>query len=143
MVLLYSILFIGVLESLKIVRSLLQGIFPTQELNIGLLHCRQILLLIEPATWEAQDTYLLPKKLLLVGGGWWCNKTVEMIGSFLFSMDRVQMKFLFLMVLGAICKAVTRAVSLFSGIKQFLSWRFKSLLCCLTPVSLKWFSESN
>ena len=36
--------------------SLLQGIFPTQELNQGLLHCRQIL--YQLATWEVSYMYM-------------------------------------------------------------------------------------
>ena len=38
-------------------RSLLQGIFPAQELNPRLLHCRQIL--CHGATWEVQEARIL------------------------------------------------------------------------------------
>ena len=37
--------------------SLLQGIFPTQGFNLGLLHCRQIL--YQLSHWEAQEYWLL------------------------------------------------------------------------------------
>ena len=42
-------------------RSLLQGIFPTQELNLGLLHCRQILYRLsyreDPSSLEAPSNW--------------------------------------------------------------------------------------
>ena len=52
-------------------RSLLQGIFPTQGLNPGLLHCRQILYCVSHQSWEsnagssAMTPYALNPCLLL------------------------------------------------------------------------------
>ena len=44
--------------------SLLQGIFPTQELNWGILHCRWILYFTSWATREIQDTYFIGVSLV-------------------------------------------------------------------------------
>ena len=39
--------------------SLLQGIFLTQESNLGILHCRQILYCLSPYKKESTYTYIL------------------------------------------------------------------------------------
>ena len=41
--------------------SLLQGIFPTQELNPGLLHCRHILYV-----WATREAHIFPKSIVVV-----------------------------------------------------------------------------
>ena len=45
--------------------SLLQGIFPTQELNQGLLHCRQILYQLSSHGHQRSNSFLSASPLLL------------------------------------------------------------------------------
>ena len=48
-------------------RSLLQGLFPIQELNLGLLHCRQILYhLSHQGSPIYMHTYLVKRKTLFM-----------------------------------------------------------------------------
>ena len=46
--------------------ALLQGIFPTQGSNLGLLHCRQILLLSEPPGTPLEPFFILKRELKTV-----------------------------------------------------------------------------
>ena len=46
--------------------ALLQGIFPTQGSNLGLLHCRQILLLSEPPGKPLEPFFILKRELKTV-----------------------------------------------------------------------------
>ena len=58
--------------------SLLQGIFPTQESNLGLLHCRQIL--YGHCNSEQGPTNGLRKSKMAPGGGQWSG-SLHMHGS--------------------------------------------------------------
>ena len=51
--------------------SLLQGIFPTQESNQGLLHCRQIL--YQLSYQERIHSSILAKRIPMDRGAWWAT----------------------------------------------------------------------